>query len=120
MNKETGIAALKAVIASKVESRSSLARKLGIDASQVSRIASGQFRRMSGNALNVCKFAYSLQALDQARSKAPKLTTELESKMAQLITISPGAAEALTHMLDVLIEDLSPSRNTMRESSENL
>jgi hypothetical protein len=108
MDKESGLAAVRFAITSGRTSQSNIATALGIDQSQVSRIAAGKFRRMSGHALNVCKYAYSLQAVDQANSKDPKLASDLERKVAQLITISPNAAEALTHMLDALIDELSP------------
>ena len=107
MDKKLGLAAIRAAIASGRTSQINIATALGIDQSQVSRIAAGKFRRMSGHALNVCKYAYSLQAIDQANSKDPRLASELERKVAQLITISPNAAEALTYMLDALIDDLS-------------
>lgn len=104
MNRETGIAALRSVITSGVESRSSIARLLGIDASQVSRIASGKFRRMSGHALDVCKFAYSIQAREQAIRKRPELADQLSKLAIQLTEKNPDAAQALVGMLQTLVE----------------
>lgn len=104
MDRETGMAALQAIIASGEESRSSIARALGIDASQVSRIASGQFRKMSGHALDVCKFAWSIQAQEQARIKRPELANKLSRLAVQLTEKNPEAAQALAGMLQTLIE----------------
>jgi transcriptional regulator with XRE-family HTH domain len=105
MNKEAGVAALQAIIKSDTESMSSIARKLGVDASQVSRIASGKFRRMTGHALNVCKFALSLQAQQQARKADPELTDKLSLLAAQLVNKNPEAAQALAGILHTLIDD---------------
>ena len=105
MNRETGIATLQAVIASGKESRSGLARALGIDASQVSRIASGQFRRMSGHALEVCELAWSIQAREQARIKRPELADRLSRLAVQLTEKNPDAAQALAGMLQTLVEE---------------
>lgn len=104
MNRETGIATLQEVIASGAESRSSLARKLNIDASQVSRIASGKFRRMSGHALDVCKLASSIQSQKQAQIKRPELAERLSQLALQLTDKNPDAAQALVSMLQTLIE----------------
>lgn len=105
MNKEIGISALRAVIASGDESMSSIARRLNIDASQVSKIASGKFSRMTGNALDVCKFALSIQAQKQARIINPELNDQLSLLTAQLVEKNPVAAEALAGVLHTLINN---------------
>lgn len=105
MNKEIGIATLRAVIDSGKESQSSLARELGIDASQVSRIASGRFRRMSGHALSVCKLARSIQSREQAQIKRPELADRLSRLAVQLTEKNPDAAQALAGMLQTLVEE---------------
>lgn len=99
------MAALQSVIASGVESRSSIARVLGIDASQVSRIASGKFRRMSGHALDVCKLAYSIQSREQAHIKRPELANRLSELAAELTEKNPDAAQALVGMLQTLVAE---------------
>ena len=103
MNKEIGIAALKAVISSGKESQSSIAKRLGIDASQVSKIASGNFKRMSGHALKVCKFALKMQAHEHVIIKNPELTEKLNFLTEKFVDTNPSAAQALIDMLEILI-----------------
>lgn len=109
MDRKTGLSILQNVIDSGLVSKSVMARELGVHPSQVSRIAAGKFRRMEGHALKACKFALLLQSKEQAHAERPKLVTDLDSKVAQLIAISPHAAEALSNMLGALIDDLSAS-----------
>lgn len=109
MNKEIGIAALRAIILSGEESRSSIGRKLGIDASQVSRIASGNFRRMTGHAFEVCKFALSKQAQNNARVKNPELIAKLSTLAIQFVENNPNAAQALIGMLETIVEERQPN-----------
>lgn len=110
MDKESGLLALRTVISSEIASRSSIAKELGIDPSQVSRIAAGKFRRMSGHALDVCKFALALQAAEHARTSQPSLIANIDRKVAKLTALSPNAAIALDTMLSALIEELTLNR----------
>lgn len=103
MNKESAIRALNVVISSGV-TRTALGIKLNVHPSQVSRIAKGDFKRLDGHALRVCKYA-KLLAATRAPSVGPLgAAAELEAKLARLMQINPEAAEALSEMLDALVE----------------
>lgn len=104
MDKETGIKVLKEVIRSGKTTRSYIANEFNVDQSQVSRIVNGKFKRMSGHALEICKFAYRLQIIDQANEGDKKLIPELEQKLIQLAVARPQAAEALNALLSALVD----------------
>lgn len=81
--------------------RSSIGRALNIDPSQVSRIAAGHFAKLDGHALRVCKYAQSLvQGTDQSTST--KSFSDMERKLAQLSRLNPGAAKAVSDLIDAL------------------
>jgi len=103
MNKEDGISVLREVIASGEYSMSGIARELGVDPSQVSKIASGKFARMTGHALDVCKFAYKIKLSDQVREKKPALVNELNELTNLLVQKNPQAAKALVGMLQTMV-----------------
>jgi hypothetical protein len=109
MNKESGVRALRSVIASGDITRSEIARVLDIHPSQVSRIASGEFKRMDGHALQVCKYAQSIAALKAAKNGNLALAGELEAKVLRLVRLSPQVATSLSNMLDAL-EEILPLR----------
>lgn len=103
MDKITGLNYLREILDRGLESHCSIANKLDMHPSQVSRIANGKFRRMSGNALRVCKFARMLSAKYAANNLNPDLLGRLEDRVARLVQLSPEAAEALTEILGVLV-----------------
>lgn len=104
MDKSTGLKYLREILDQGLENRSSIANKLGMHPSQVSRIVNGNFSRMSGNALEVCKFARMLSAKYAANNSNSNLLCRLEEGIARLVQLSPEAAEALTEILGVLVE----------------
>lgn len=81
--------------------RSSIGRVLEIDASQVSRIAAGRFAKLDGHALRVCKYAQTLVQGMPVPAGAPN-HSEIERKLAQLSSINPGAAKAVSDLIDAL------------------
>lgn len=105
MDKNTGIFAINKVISSGLETRSSIALKLGIHTSQVSRVAAGKFKKMSGNALEVCKFAQSILVEKEAIYLHPEIAQRLSSLSSKLALKNPTAAQALVGMLETLIEN---------------
>ena len=84
--------------------RSTIARELGIDASQVSRIAAGRFAKLEGHALRVCKYA---QKLVQNRGVCIDASdfADIERKLARLSVINPGAARAVSDLIDALADN---------------
>lgn len=104
MERESALRALRSAIHSGLASKADIARELQIHPSQVSRIVAGKFRRMDGHALRVCKFAISLQATQTPHRGSSRLAFGLEEKIAQIVSINPAAAEALSAMLEAFIE----------------
>lgn len=84
-------------------SRSSIARDLGIDSSQVSRISAGQFVKLEGHALRVCKYAQQLVQDSEARSNRADFA-DVEEKLARLSAINPWAARAVSDLINALAE----------------
>lgn len=83
--------------------RSTIARELSIDPSQVSRIAAGRFAKLEGHALRVCKYA---QELVQNRNTGSSTSNFLgvERKLARLSAVNPWAARAVSDLIDALAE----------------
>lgn len=104
MERQYGIAVLRAVLDSDTATRMSISVSLGIHPSQVSRIAAGKFKKMEGHALRVCKFAQSLQSGKASDEPVSILTTELCAKVTQLASINPDAAKALSQLLGVILD----------------
>lgn len=100
MDKVTGIKVLKQALAMQGVSRSSIGRDLGIDASQVSRIAAGRFVKLDGHALRVCKYAQALVA--GAGAAAPQRASSLEARITELVAFNPAAAKALAELIEAL------------------
>lgn len=69
------------------------------------KIASGKFAKMTGHALNVCKFANKIKVFDQARKKRPGLVNELNELTDLLVQKNPQAAKALVGMLQAMINE---------------
>lgn len=105
MDKENGVSVLKEVIMSGHYSMSRIGRELGIDPSQVSRIAAGDFVKMTGHALNVCKFAYKIKLSTQMSETRPALVNELNELTNLLVQKNPQAADALVKMLQTMINE---------------
>ena len=73
--------------------------------SQVSRIAAGQFRKLDGHALRVCKFAQNLiaaQAMTGSATEAQQAEA-LREKILELVSAQPDVAVALATMLDAML-----------------
>ncbi|WP_407352154.1 hypothetical protein [Luteimonas sp. R10] len=83
--------------------RSTIARALGIDPSQVSRIAAGRFVKLDGHALKVCKYAQHL-VQDHGAHSGPSSFADVECKLARLSAINPWAARAVSDLIDALAE----------------
>ena len=83
-----------------------VAARLGVakmSASQVSRICAGDFKRLDGNALRVCKYAQQVAARTQTGRGAGRVAGELEGKLTQLLVASPDAALAVGALIDALL-----------------
>lgn len=103
MDKASAVRALNSVIEGGV-TRTAIAKRLSVHPSQVSRIASGDFKRLDGHALRVCKYAQTLTACDEVVPGLPSAAKELETKLARLAQVNPEAAAALSEMLDALVD----------------
>lgn len=101
MDKVTGISVLKQALALPEVSRSSIGRALGIDASQVSRIAAGRFVKLDGHALRVCKFAQKL--LLEWRQRPVSSPDDITTRFSQLAAFNPQAARAVSDLVDSLL-----------------
>ena len=101
MNRELALEFLHKAIGLPGINRSSLARALDIDPSQVSRIAAGHFAKLDGHALRVCKYAQSL-VQGAGKSTGRKSFSGIELKLAELSSINPGAAQAMSELIDAL------------------
>ncbi|MER2050372.1 MAG: hypothetical protein ABS932_02515 [Stenotrophomonas sp.] len=110
MDKVTGIKVLRQALTMQGISRSSIGRDLGIDASQVSRIAAGRFVKLDGHALRVCKYAQAL--VTGAGATDPQRASSLEARIADLVAFNPVAAKALAELVEALMGQAleSPSR----------
>ena len=82
---------------------SSIARDLGIDPSQVSRIAAGRFVKLEGHALRVCKYAQNLVQGSKAQSDEA-VFSDMEQKLARLSAVNPWAARAVSDLINALAE----------------
>lgn len=101
MDKVTGISLLRQALALPQVSRSSIGRALGIDASQVSRIAAGRFVKLEGHALRVCKYAQGLLFAEPTPPAGD--TRALEAKLHRLSAVNPGALVAISQLIDTLL-----------------
>lgn len=102
MNKASAVQTLNAVIEGGV-TRTAIAKRLRVHPSQVSRIASGNFKRLDGHALRVCKYAQTLAINAERVPGLPSPAEELEAKLIRLMQVNPEAAVALSEMLDALV-----------------
>lgn len=110
MEKANAVKILNDLLKSRAVTRSSIAKRLGIHPSQVSRIASGQFIRLDGHALKVCKFAQSIASAEMLRRNMPTdRTTKLQNLLAQLLEQDPDAADGLELVLNSLVRQPAPS-----------
>lgn len=101
MNRELALGFLHKAMGLPGINRSSIGRALDIDPSQVSRIAAGHFAKLDGHALRVCKYA---QSLVQGAGESTDINSfsDIERKLAQLSSINPGAAQAMSELIDAL------------------
>lgn len=102
MDRTSAVRTLNEVIESGV-TRTAIARRLNVHPSQVSRIAAGEFKRLDGHALRVCKYAQLLSSRGLPVPGLPSPGAELEAKLVRLARLNPEAAAALSEMLDALI-----------------
>lgn len=103
MNRELAMEFLHKAMQLPGINRSSIGRALEIDASQVSRIAAGRFAKLDGHALRVCKYAQML-VQGGAIPAGASSHSEIERKLSRLSSINPGAARAVSDLIDALAE----------------
>lgn len=100
MDRADGIKILNNLLSQGQETRSSIARSLNIHPSQVSRIAAGQFARLDGHALRVCKFAQTLTEMEQIKHNVlPDRVIRLKVLLSDLLTKYPEVADGLELLL---------------------
>lgn len=87
---------LRATFKSEHLSQQALAEATGIHQSQISRILSGQARRLSRNVIALCKFADNLH---KTRKSSKKLHPALVSALQQTWDGSTEHAEALAKVI---------------------
>lgn len=104
MDKATASEVLTRALALPGINRSVIGRAVGVDPSQVSRIAAGKFAKLDGHALKVCKYACRL--LHHAEVQAAG--SELERKLAKLASANPHVADAVAKLIDALAEACDP------------
>lgn len=104
MDKATALDALNRALCLSGVNRSVIARAVGVDPSQVSRIASGKFAKLDGHALRVCKYASTLLHHEVVSGSA----SELEAKLLRIASINPEAADAVATLIDALADVYSP------------
>lgn len=107
MDRDTGLQVLRSVLDDGMATRQSIAKRLGMHPSQVSRIAAGKFIRMDGHALKVCKLALLLHHKKLSCKRMEPIEADLNVKVAQIVSINPSAANALSAMLGALIDQWS-------------
>lgn len=104
MDRTSAIQTLNELLKTGRETRSSIARKLKIHPSQVSRIASGKFVRLDGRALKVCKFAQSAIGAEVHRNQTPaNQLSRIQSLLIELLEERPDVADALELLMESLI-----------------
>jgi len=92
-----------ATLSARVITQTAIGEALDIHPSQVSRICAGDFKRLDGNALRVCKYAQQVAARTQAGRGPGRVAGELEGKLTQLLVASPDAALAVGALIDALL-----------------
>lgn len=101
--------ALKALISSGIASQSDISRATGVHQSQISRILSGNVRRLSKNVQKLCTYAGSVTT---ARIP-PDIETRLSSALEKLTANGPEEAMALENLVAGLVR----WRNSWRSPS---
>jgi predicted XRE-type DNA-binding protein len=117
MDKESSLSLLQRLLASRALTQTAIGKALGIHPSQVSRICAGQFQRMTGNALRVCKYANQVEAKLLAARARSGVVNDLEGKLAQLLMVSPEAALAVGGLIDALLDASYGGGSTPAHSS---
>jgi hypothetical protein len=59
---------------------------------------------MDGHALKICKFAQKVQVRQSDNMTLGPIASDLSDKVAQIVSINPVAAKALSAMLSALID----------------
>lgn len=104
MDRTSAIQILNELLETGRETRSSIARKLNIHPSQVSRIASGEFIRLDGHALKVCKFAQSVIEVERHQNQSPaNQLSRMQSLLIELLEERPEVANTLEMLMESLI-----------------
>ncbi len=104
MDRAYAIQLLNNLLENGQETRSSIARKLDIHPSQVSRIAAGNFIRLEGHALKVCKFAQSAAASDKLpRNVLSERARRLQALLFDLLEQHPEVADGLELLMESLV-----------------
>lgn len=103
MDREKALLALNTILSDGRESKGSIAKKLAIHPSQVSRIAANKFAKLEGNALKVCKFA--LEAESAVGSEFPAKLANIHNMVLKLHSTHPNLLVALEAFLEALCRD---------------
>lgn len=104
MDRTSAIQILNELLETGRETRSSIARKLNIHPSQVSRIASGKFIRLEGHALKVCKLAQSTIEVERHKNQNPaNQLSRMQSLLIELLEERPEVANTLEMLMESLI-----------------
>ena len=115
---------IAAAIKQKKESRALLvahiARKTGIDPSQVSRICNGEFRTLSNHVVQICTYL----GVDPNRPlgvevSSSNLAEQLKAAIIELWDGTPSGAEALLRLLNQLdaLQQRKPRKMNLRRMS---
>ena len=103
MNRDRYLQLIARLLSARVITQTAIGEALDIHPSQVSRICAGDFKRLDGNALRVCKYAQQVAARTQTGRGAGRVAGELEGKLTQLLVASPDAALAVGALIDALL-----------------
>lgn len=93
---QSALKKLRLLVTSKATSQTEISIATGVNQSQISRILSGQIRRVSGNVMTLCKFA---NEFDASRGPDPMESTVLMSALRLVWDGSPAHAEAIASVL---------------------
>ena len=77
MNRDRYLQLIARLLSARVITQTAIGEALDIHPSQVSRICAGDFKRLDGNALRVCKYAQQVAARTQTGRGAGRVAGEL-------------------------------------------
>jgi transcriptional regulator with XRE-family HTH domain len=87
---------LRLLVTSRQVSQTDVSLATGVDQSQISRILAGQVRRVSGNVIELCKFANNF---DVSPDRDPSESAVLMSALRSVWDGTPAHAEAIASVL---------------------